>query len=85
MERQTERVKTFSWYAFPDTSLVVPLTFTLKDTQKVSEAVEVVYDSLSYPLALERGLTYFTKRTILRREEKFGVPQPADRMADEIR
>ena len=38
----TGRYKTFSWYAFPDTNLVVPVTFTLRDSQRVRETVEGV-------------------------------------------
>jgi hypothetical protein len=66
------RYKTFSWYAFPDTPLVVPVTFTLRDSQKVHETVEVTYDSLAYPLSLGRDLTYFVKRTIVNAGATFG-------------
>jgi hypothetical protein len=61
----TARSKTFTWYAFPDTLLVVPVTFTLGDTQRVRETVEVTYDSLAYPLALQRDMTYFVRRTVV--------------------
>jgi hypothetical protein len=55
----------YSWYAFPDTPLVVPVTLTLRDSQQVRETVEVTYDSLEYPLSLDRDATYFLKRTIV--------------------
>jgi hypothetical protein len=61
----TTRNKTFTWYAFPDTPLVVPVTFTLSDSQKVRETVEVTFDSLAYPMAVGREWTYFVKRTIV--------------------
>jgi hypothetical protein len=67
------RHKTFSWYAFPDTPLVVPVTFTLRDSQRVRETVEVTYDSLAYPLALGRDMTYFVKRTIVNASATFGA------------
>ena len=67
------RRKTFSWYAFPDTPLVVPVTFTLRDSQRVRETVEVTYDSLAYPLALGREMTYFVKRTIVNAGATFGA------------
>jgi hypothetical protein len=67
--------KTFTWYAFPDTPLVVPVTFTLRDSQKVRENVEVTYDSIAYPLALGRDMTYFVKRTIVDAGAIFGAPQ----------
>ncbi len=69
------RYKTFSWYAFPDTPLVIPVTFTLRDTQTVHETVEVTYDSLACSLALGRELTYFVKRTIVNAGATFGSPE----------
>jgi hypothetical protein len=69
----TARYKTFTWYAFPDTPLVVPVTFTLRDSQRVRETVEVTYDSLAYPLALARDMTYFVKRTIVSAGATFGA------------
>jgi hypothetical protein len=67
------RYKTFSWYAFPDTPLVVPVTFTLRDSQMVRETVEVTYDSLAYPMTLARDMTYFVKRTIVNAGATFGA------------
>jgi hypothetical protein len=67
------RHTTLRWYAFPDTPLVVPVTFTLRDSQVVHEAVEVTYDSLAYPLSLGRDLTYFVKRTIVNAGATFGA------------
>lgn len=61
----TARNKTFTWYSFPDTPLVVPVTLTLRDSQRVRETVEVTYDSLAYPVALTREYTYFTRRTVV--------------------
>jgi hypothetical protein len=57
--------KFFTWYAFPDTPLVVPVTFTLRDSQVVHETVEVTYDTLACPLSFARDLTYFVKRTVV--------------------
>jgi hypothetical protein len=71
----TLRNKTFTWYSFPDTPLVVPVTFTLGDSQEVRETVEVVYDTLAYPLTLARDLTYFTRRTIVDASTTFGAPE----------
>ncbi len=71
----TLRSKTFTWYAFPDTPLVVPVTFTLRDSQVVHETVEVAYDTLAYPLAFGRDLTYFIKRTVVDAGGTFGVPE----------
>ncbi len=57
--------KIYTWYAFPDTPLVVPVTLTLRDSQQVRETVEVAYDSLEYPMSFDRDMTYFVKRTIV--------------------
>ena len=65
----------FTWYSFPDTPLVVPVTFTLRDSQSVSETVEVTYDSLACGLAAARPLTYFTPRTIVDASSSFGAPR----------
>jgi hypothetical protein len=63
--RESDRSKSFTWYSFPDTSLVVPVTFTMKVGQKITERIEVTYDSLAYPLVLDRTLTNIMKRTIV--------------------
>jgi len=69
------RYKTFTWYAFPDTPLVVPVTFTLSDSQKVRETVEATFDTLAYPLALGRDLTYFVKRTVVNAGDTLSAPE----------
>ncbi|HTY60511.1 MAG TPA: hypothetical protein VMF59_16930, partial [Bacteroidota bacterium] len=75
----TMKNKTFTWYSFPDTPLVVPVTFTLRDSQKVRETVEVVYDTLAYPLTLDRDLTYFTRRTVVDASSAFRAPERGTR------
>ena len=55
----------FSWYSFPDTLLIVPMTFTLQDSQDVAETIEITYDTLTYPMQLNRALTNFSMRTIV--------------------
>ena len=70
----TAKNATFTWYSFPDTPLVVPVTFTLRDSQQVSETVEVTYDSLACPVAASRPLTYFTPRTVVDAAATFGLP-----------
>ena len=74
MERDSTRVKSFTWYAFPDTELVVPVTFTVADTQKIRENIEVTYSRLAYPLRAERELTWFTARTTVTADTAFGAP-----------
>ncbi len=66
---EPERVKSFYWYSFPQMPLAVPVTFTLKPGQKVTERVEIVYDTLAYPVQLQRPLTVFTKRFVVSKED----------------
>jgi hypothetical protein len=51
------------WYSFPDTSLIVPVSFRLAGKDSVRESVEVVFDTLAYPMKIERELTHFLRRT----------------------
>ena len=74
IEKESDRLKVFTWYAFPDSVLVVPVTFTVADTQKIRESIEVTYDRLAYPLRAERPLTYFTPRTVVSATASFGPP-----------
>lgn len=63
--RESDKLKVFSWYCFPDTNLDVPITFGLVKDQRVVEKVEVTYDSLAYDLHLERKFTNVQYRTIV--------------------
>ena len=65
----------FTWYAFPDTPLVVPVTFTLGDMQKVSETVEVTYDTLACGLRASRPFTCVTPRTVVDAAAAFSAPR----------
>ncbi|HUI65555.1 MAG TPA: M28 family peptidase [Bacteroidota bacterium] len=73
--RNTDRLALYTWYSFPDTALDIPVTFAVKDSQKITEAVEVTYDSLSYPLTLERPLTYFLKRSVVEATDTLMAPR----------
>jgi hypothetical protein len=66
---ESDRFKSFYWYSFPQMPLAVPVTFTLKPGQRVTERVEIVYDSLAFPVQLERPRTVFTKRMVVSRED----------------
>ncbi len=66
---ESDRFKSFYWYSFPQMPLAVPVTFRLKPGQKVTERVEIVYDSLAFPVQLERPRTVFTKRMVVSRED----------------
>ncbi|MEW6510348.1 MAG: M28 family metallopeptidase [Bacteroidota bacterium] len=64
-ERESDRVKTLSWYSFPDTVLEIPVTLTVSDSQRIRESIEVTYDTLAYPVRAQRDLTYFIRRTVV--------------------
>jgi hypothetical protein len=81
LERMAKNTKVFSWYAYPDSVLVVPVTFFLRGRQRVAESIEVTFDGLLQPVRLERPWTYFTRRTIVTREDTFGAPRFSDRLA----
>jgi hypothetical protein len=72
-EHESDNAKTFSWYSFPDTLIEIPITFTLGDSQRVSEKIEVIFDSLAYPLRLDKDLTYFEMSTMVTETHEFGV------------
>ena len=65
----SDRVKVMSWYAFPDSTLVVPVSLTLQPRQEVTETVELTYDRLSAPVKIERELTTVSTRTVVVRED----------------
>ena len=73
MQKDSENAKSYTWYSFPDTVLVVPVTFALRDSQKIRESIEVVYDSLAYPITMVRDLTSFTQRTVVSATRTFGA------------
>jgi hypothetical protein len=55
--------KRITWYSFPDTSITVPVKFSIPFGDSVKEKIEVTYDTLAYPMMLEQDLTYFSPRT----------------------
>ncbi len=73
--RETDRRKVFRWYAFPDTFLTVPVTFFLRDTQRVRENVEILFDSVTYPIRLAREFTNVQYRTTITSVDTFGLDQ----------
>jgi hypothetical protein len=72
-QKVSDNVKVFSWYSFPDTLIDIPVTFTLGDSQRVSEKIEVTFDTLAYPLRLDKDLTYFEMSTVVTETHEFGV------------
>ncbi len=71
--RETEMRKVFRWYSFPDTLLRIPVTFTLRDTQRVTERVEVVFDSVAFPIRLQREFTNIEYRTTISAVDSFAI------------
>ena len=74
-QREDEKRKVFRWYSFPDTLLTIPVTFALRDSQRVSEFIEVVFDSVAYPISLKREFTQVSFRTTVTAVDTFSVKQ----------
>lgn len=71
--RETDRRKVFRWYAFPDSHLVIPVHFALKDSQAVMETVDVMFDSAAYPIRLSREFTNIEYRTTVVERDSFAA------------
>ena len=69
--RESDNLKIFSWYCFPDTNLVIPVIFRLRQGQKVAERIEITYDSLALDLHLQREFTNMQYRTIVAAVDTF--------------
>ncbi len=75
---KSEKARTLTWYAFPDSILEVPVTLTMKPGQKVIEGIVVTYPDLAAPVTLRRELTTVTTRTIVSRTDTVEVRQNPD-------
>jgi len=73
MGMDSDKLKTFCWYAFPDSTLILPVTFAVADSQRIRESIEVVYDSLAVPVTLTREGMIFTQRATVSAAREFGV------------
>lgn len=73
IQRLPPNTKRFTWYAYPDSLLSIPVTFTLNDSQLVRQELRVMLDSPIYPIHLRRDLTSFSYRTIITARDTFGV------------
>ena len=71
--QENSKRKRFSWYSFPDTNLIIPVRFTLRDSQQVTQEVTIQFDSLSYPLRLRREFTNVSYRTIVTDRDTFSI------------
>jgi hypothetical protein len=72
-QRETERRKRFRWAFFTDTLLTIPVSFTLRDSQRVQERIEIAFDSVAYPIRLRRDFTNVSYRTIVTARDSFFV------------
>lgn len=54
---------TIDWYSFPDTVLRIPMEFRVSGSDSVKETVEVIFDSLAYPVVITQGESYVIPRT----------------------
>jgi hypothetical protein len=72
----SDRVKVMNWYAFPDSTLMIPVSLTLRPLQEVTETVELTYDRLAAPVRIERELTTVNTRTVVVREDTIRAGGP---------
>ncbi len=70
---KSEKSKTLTWYAFPDSILDVPVALTMKPGQKVIESIDLTYPDLAAPVTLRRELTTVTTRTIVSKIDTIAV------------
>jgi hypothetical protein len=72
-QRENEKRKHFRWTYYPDTSLTIPVRFTVRDSQRVQEKIEIAFDSVAYPVRLQREFTNVSYRTIVTARDSFFV------------
>lgn len=76
---QTDKRKRFSWFAFPDTLLRLPITFTMRPHQMITQTVNVTFDSLAFPFRLYRDFTNVSYRTTVTARDTIVVGAPSMR------
>jgi hypothetical protein len=55
--------KEIAWYSFPDTTLAIPVSFTLGDRDSVNEEVVITFSRLASPLEMKEEFAYVVPRT----------------------
>jgi len=55
-----------SWYSFPDTAIVVPVGFTVREGDTLRETIEATFDSLAIPVEVHYRKANLTRRTVWR-------------------
>jgi len=75
--QKSEKVRTLTWYAFPDSVLEVPVTLTMKPGQKLIEGIVVTYPELAAPVTLRRELTTVITRTVVSRTDTIALKPDA--------
>ena len=61
--RERDSENQIEFYSFPDTMILIPVTFTVVGKDSVKEKIDVTFSTLEYPVDGERELTYFIPRT----------------------
>lgn len=63
---RTENTVSISWYSFPDTSLVVPLSLTFRRGVGLKERIEAIFVEEPVPVNLEKEGSVFIRRALFR-------------------
>ena len=69
----TDKRKVFSWYAFPDTLLRVPVTLIMKKNQRISQSATMTFDTLATPVWFEKPPPYRTTRFTVTRQDSLTI------------
>ena len=51
------------WYSYPDSTLTVPVSFSVIGSDSVNERIEVTFDQLAYSMECRQEMSYFIPRT----------------------
>lgn len=70
--RETDRRIRFSWYAFPQVPLRIPVRLRKHPEQRITQSVRVTFDSLASSLRLHREFTNVVYRTIVTVSDTIG-------------
>lgn len=61
--RNESGIHVLEWYSYPDTEIHIPMEFEISSSDTVRETLEVTFDSLAYPVAIELEHSYIIPRT----------------------
>jgi hypothetical protein len=82
--RDADHSRRFSWYAFPDTLLDIPVTLVADKGQTLHERIEVTYDTLAWPMQFRKAHTNFIRRTMVVARDTLRATTPILPLAENL-